>query len=426
MDFFWFIFYNIVVIPIGLLCLLILSIFNEKVRKGLTGRRQSRSELNRFRRRCPHRDLYLIHSASLGEFEQAKPVIRGLKALRPDVLIAASFTSPSGYENAVRIPEVDLFLYLPIDTFLGTRHFLQRLRPKKVIFVMYELWPNMILNTVRHHIPTYLISARIRRSSLKWKPVVRSFFSAMYRSFNYIYAISEEDRESVKKLVGSVKIQVLALGDTRYDQVLQRAHDRINKKIPDLFIDGFILIAGSVWPQDTRHLMPAAYKALNRHPRLKVVVAPHEPNEYAIEMLEDGFHNNGFETQRLSQFNTVLDTIRVLLVDKVGILAELYHQGNLAFVGGSFRGSIHNVMEPAVAGLPVLFGPTYHNSHEAELLVSAGGAFCCEDDKSLYRKIHALLTDDNAYRTASEASRQVILKNLGASARTVKEILESD
>lgn len=425
MDFFWYLFYNVILIPLGYIAILIGAIFNEKLRKGLTGRRVTRREMERFRKKYPGKELYLVHSASLGEFEQAKPVIRGLKTLRPDILIVASFTSPSGYENAVRIAEVDLFIYLPLDSYFRMRRFVQKLRPTKMIFVMYELWPNLILNAVLHHIPTFLISARIRKASLKWKPVVRSFFSCMYRSLNYVYAVSKEDQQTVRKLVGSVKIKVLALGDTRYDQVFQRARERISQSLPTLFPESPVFIAGSVWPQDTRHLFPALFRALKRHPELRLIIAPHEPNEYALETLEDAFHNEGYKTLRLSRVGKNPVTTTVVIVDRVGVLAELYHQSQIAFVGGSFRGSIHNVMEPAIAGIPVLFGPTHHNSREARLLLESGGGFCCENEKELYRRMHALLANSKTYQAAAEAARQVILKNLGASARTVKEILES-
>ncbi len=426
MTFFWIILYNTMFVPIAFVLIQIISLFDEKVRRGLSGRRMSWVNLRKFREKYPNKELFLIHSASLGEFEQAKPVIRGLKALRPDVLIVASFTSPSGYENAVRIPEVDLFIYLPIDTFLRVRRFIQKLKPQKIIFVTYELWPNLIVNAKRHHVPTYLMSARIRRDSSKWMPIVRNLFRTLYRMLDYIYAISEEDRLSVKNLTGSVNIKVLTLGDTRYDQVIQRAHERMHLTIPKLFDEGFVFIGGSIWPQDARHLLPALFKSMEQFESLKVIMAPHEPNEYALEMLEDSFQQEGFSTLRLSKFKSPVTDLRVILVDKVGILAELYYQANLAFIGGSFRGSIHNVMEPAVAGLPVLFGPTYHNSREAEILIRENGGWCCEDGNCFYDKIKSLIRNPELYKKASFSARQVIMKNLGASARTVKEILELD
>jgi len=155
-------------------------------------------------------------------------------------------------------------------------------------------------------------------------------------------------------------------------------------------------------------------------------LAPHEPNEYALETLEDEFRTHGIETRRYSQIKGETATSRVVLIDQIGILAELYHQANLAFIGGSFRGSIHNVMEPAVAGLPVLFGPTYHNSQEAELLVKAGGGLVCKDEHGIYNNLRRMLTNPEDYQKSARASYQVIMENMGASVRTVKEILESD
>lgn len=422
----WFFIYNLIVVPVSYCGIWLLSLFNRKIRRGMTGRKTSWRRLRRFRRENPDREVYLIHSASLGEFEQAKPVIRGLKAIRPDVLIAASFTSPSGFEHAERMPEIGLMIYLPLDTYYRTRCFIQILQPAKIIFVTYELWPNLIMNARRLHIATYLMSARIRRDSSKFMPLVRNFFRELYRSLDYIFAVSEDDKHSVKQLVGGVPIRVLNLGDTRYDQVIERARSRRSTPIPQLFSDHFILIAGSVWPQDARHLVPVIRKLHEHYPDIRYIIAPHEPNEYALESFEDQFSGNGLSSCRFSQAENFPVSETLVLIDKIGILAELYHQSRLAFVGGGFRGSVHNVMEPAVAGIPVIFGPAYHNSREAELLVKAGGGFSCKNGTELYRLIFKLVRDQAFYHQASQSARRVILDNLGASARTVRAILEND
>lgn len=426
MTFFWIIIYNAFFIPIANLIVQLIGFFDEKMHEGIEGRKKSWRDLSKFREKYPGKEVFLIHSASLGEFEQAKPVLRGLKAVRPETLLVASFTSPSGYKNAARIPEVGLFIYLPFDTIFSMRKFIQKLRPRKIVFITYELWPNLIMNAHRHHIKTYLISARIREDSFKWKPVIRAFFCDLYRSLDYIYVVSDEHKKSVQKMIGSVNIKVLALGDTRYDQVIHRAREKVASEIPRLFADGFVLIIGSIWPQDAKYLLPAIYRCLKEFDELKVIIAPHEPNEYALETFEDGFLENGFQTLRFSQLQGTQKYRRVILVDRVGILAELYHQADLAFVGGSFRGSIHNVMEPAVAGIPVLFGPTYHNSPEAELLIAEGGGFCCGNDICFYERIKWLIVNSEAYDKAANSARQIIMKNLGAASRTVKEILGSD
>jgi len=422
----WLIIYNAIAVPLGLAVIYLGSLFNEKIRTGLRGRRASWLEINRFHQRHHGREVIIIHSASLGEYEQAKPVIRGLKTLRPDYLIVATFTSPSGFTHAERLPEVELQLYLPMDTYFRMRLFLQKMRPAKLIFVTYELWPNLIFNAIRHHVPTYLMSARIRENSLKWRPLIRSFFADLYRSLNHIYAISENDRRALQKLIGSVPIKVLNLGDTRYDQVIQRARDRIRLTLPTLLPQRLVLIAGSIWPQDARHLIPAGLRLMHHFPQFAMIIAPHEPTAYALEMFEDSFRHENIREVRLSAWQAARPELQVVLVDRVGILAELYHQSQIAFIGGSFRGSIHNVMEPAVAGIPVLFGPTYHNSREAGLLLQEKGGVCCPDADALYRIIARLITDPSFYAQTASAARGVIIRNLGAAARTVKEILESD
>jgi len=424
--FFWFIIYNFIFIPLSFVVYHSSYLFSEKSREGIQGRRRSWKEIRKYRTANPHKPLFLIHSASLGEFEQAKPVIKGLKAIRPDIGIVASFTSPSGYKHAKRIAQVDLFIYLPLDTFLRTRKFIQKLKPRKIIFVTYELWMNLILNARRHKVKTFLMSARVRRKSTKWLPVVKTFFGEIYRCLDFIYAVSPEDKRSVESLTGSVPIKVLNLGDTRYDQVFQRAQKRVIAKIPEIFSSGFVLICGSIWPQDARQILPAIFKLIRIYPEFRVIIAPHEPNDYALETLEDDFKYQGYQITRYSEIKGEKSKKTVVLIDTVGVLAELYHQADVAFIGGSFRGSIHNVMEPAAASIPVLFGPCYHNSREASLLLEKGGGRCCTNAEQLYRAIANMIENREHYLRMATTARQVILENLGASARTVKEILDSE
>ncbi|MCF7885709.1 MAG: hypothetical protein K9M80_04355 [Candidatus Marinimicrobia bacterium] len=424
MIFFWALIYNIVFIPVAYVGYYLAFLFNDKIRKGVYGRRQTNRELKLYREKHPNNKTILVHSASLGEFEQAKPVIRGLKALRPDIDIIASFASPSGFENADRLDEVSLFIYLPIDTLVRTDRFLTTLKPEKIIFVTYELWPNMIINALRYNISTYLMSARIRKDSLKWLPIIRTFFSEIYRCLDHIYAVSEEDSKSMKNLVGSVDVKVLNLGDTRYDQVVQRAEKNINGKVPQIYDEGFVFVGGSIWPQDVEKLLPALIKIMREEKQFKVILAPHEPSQYALEMLETRFIRAGYKTKRLSNLKEGPADERVILVDKVGVLAEIYHYCDAAFVGGSFRKSIHNVMEPAVAGIPVFFGPIYHNSREAESLIEKGGAKSHEETEGFYKSIKEIINNPAEYKKMAESARGVIIENLGASAKTVKEILE--
>jgi len=421
----WMLIYNIIIVPLGIFIVSLFSLFNEKLKKGVKGRKKSWKKLKNFRKINPNEEIFLIHSASLGEFEQAKPVIRGLKTIRPDITIVVTFASPSGYENAERMNEVALLLYLPVDSFFRMKRFLNILKPKKIIFVTYELWPNFIINAMKKKIPTYLMSARIRENSKKWLFPTRGFFRYLYKSVDYIFTVSENDKKVLEKLIGEKDIRVLHLGDTRYDQVIERAKKRINKHIPKLFEDGFVFVAGSVWPADVRHLLPALIKVYKSNKDFCIVMAPHEPSEYALETLEDTFDQNEISTLRYSNIGNKNNSNRVILIDRIGILAEIYHQSNMAFLGGSFKGAIHNVMEPAVAGIPVLFGPDYHNSREAELLISDGGGRCCQSSDEFFDVITNLIKNEQLYKEVSEASRQVIIKNLGASAKTVKEILES-
>ncbi|MBO8130822.1 MAG: hypothetical protein H0Z29_04800 [Candidatus Marinimicrobia bacterium] len=424
MIYFWILVYNLIVVPIGFIGFNLLALVNKKARAGVRGRIKSRVDLLNFiRKKSSRRETFLVHSASLGEFEQAKPVIRGLKALRPDILIVASFTSPSGFENAERMTEVDHYTYLPLDTYIGMRIFLHKIKPSKIIFVSYELWPNLLFLAIRYNIKTYLISARLRNIEFKSKPLLKSIMKTLYEMINNIYAISEKDERAFKNILGINKIRVLTLGDTRYDQVIERAKRRIKFNVKKIFDDGFVLICGSIWPQDARFLFPAIKGVMDKFDNFRVIIAPHEPTEYAIEMVRDWFSQYDIRVQTYTSLNGVSDS-KVVVIDTIGLLAELYHQSNVAFIGGSFRGSIHNVMEPAVAGNPVIFGPYYKNSREAEQLLEVGGAFCCTNESEIYSLIFKFIVDEDFFLKSSKAASDFILNNLGASTKTVKEILE--
>jgi len=423
MNLFWSLIYNLIIAPLGVGFYIIFSVFSKKMRKGVGGRMKTFSQLRKLREKYPDKELILFHSASLGEYEQVKPVVKGVKAEK-DVVTVVSFTSPSGYENADRIPEVDLYIYLPFDVIFTTRKFLKLLNPEKIIFVTYELWPNILAAAKSFGIKTYLISARIRSTSRKWKFYTKSYFASLYRSVDNIFTVTTGDKEALEKILNTKEKNIQTLGDPRYDQVIQRAEKRGNKNIPKFFEDGFIICIGSAWEQDLEVISQPLIDFVKSRDNVRLIVAPHETDDGHVNPIINQFEFVGIKTTRYSQINGKCET-PVLVVDGIGVLAELYHQSDMAFVGGSFKKAIHNVMEPAIAGIPVLFGPFYHNSREAQQLVQMEGGFSIKSSEEFDDIVKNLMDDEQRYQKVSAASKNVILRNKGAGQRIVKQIFKN-
>lgn len=421
----WNFLYNYFVVPLGVFFFVVFSVFSKKMKAGVRGRRKTFSEIRNLRRIYPDRKLFLLHSASLGEYEQVKPVVKGIKEKDKSIITVVSFTSPSGYEHADKIPEVDLYIYLPFDIKTRIISFLEILKPEKIIFVTYELWPNLLQVAKSKNIKTYLISARIRKGSHKWRFYIKSYFANLYCSLDYIYTVSDMDKEELINRTGKSDMNILTLGDTRYDQVIQRAELRSNKNIPKLFNSGFVFIAGSVWEQDLEVITTPLVQLIKSNEDMRLIIAPHETDDLHVMPIVNAFLRQGIQVSRFTKIDKGCNH-RVLIVDTIGVLAELYHQSDMAFVGGSFKGAIHNVMEPAVAGIPVLFGPKYHNSREAEKLVEFGGGFCCENSLEFHVLINKLTSDNKNYQKVAKASRDVIFNNKGAAEKTVNQILATE
>ncbi len=424
MKYFWRLLYNLIVIPLGILFYNIISIFNQKFKKGVIGRKSTFKKVQELKNQYPNNELILFHSASLGEYEQVKPVIKGIKNKNADLICVVSFASPSGYDNAARIPEVDMYIYLPFDYRGSIKKFLVLLNPKKIVFVTYELWPNLLHFSKKMGITTYLISARIRSSSRKWNFYIKSFFADLYNSIDYIFTVSENDKILLEKFIKRKKNNLMTLGDSRYDQVIQRSELRKDRNIPNLFDNGFVISTGSVWEPDLEVIISPLIQEYKNNKNLKLIIAPHETDDSHVNQIKSEFDKAGIKINKYSEIQDKCDS-RVVIVDKIGVLAELYHQSNIAFVGGSFKSLIHNVMEPAVAGIPVVFGPKYHNSREAEQLVKHGGGFCVENSEEFANIVNTLINNKDKYQIASQASKDVIFRNKGAGQRIVEQILKS-
>lgn len=355
-----------------------------------------------------------IHAASVGEFEQARPIIERLRAEHPCEKIVLTFFSPSGYEMRKHYDKVDTVLYLPFATRRNARLFISTLQPKKAVFVKYEFWPAYLRELKKQAVPTFSISAIFRPKQLFFLPWGKPYLRLLH-CFTHIYV---QDQASLALLQAHGISRCSVAGDTRFDRVNQLA------ALPSDISEGVsmddkqhLLIAGSTWQQDEQLL--ARY--IDTHPDIRLLLVPHEITDSHLHQIFQFFHGRYMRLSELtlnSQQST-LPTPRVIVVDKMGLLSKLYRYGAVAYIGGGFGAGIHNTIEAAVYGMPVVFGPKYQHFREAKALIAAGAGFSVCNYKQLE---HAL---DNAFAHADELgqkARQYVESELGATDKIYREL----
>jgi 3-deoxy-D-manno-octulosonic-acid transferase len=404
---------------------IVASLFNKKIRTGIIGRIKTKSILNKFLNTIDRsKPIYWFHAASHGEYEQVRPVLKGLKEIEPDSVAIVSFFSPSGLLN-VTDDRIDCAVYLPFDFYFSMKRILENVAPTKIIFAAYDTWPNFIWAANKLGINTTIFAATFEYHSKKMYPVIRDFYKTVYDEFSAIYTVSQNDYTRIKNLIfhnNDSKIRVL--GNPRYDQVKNKADKFTKNRTISVLIREKRIIAGSIWPEDEKNIFDPIIQLLNKDPEISVIWVPHEPTERYIKSSVRQFENAGFEPILVASENdTRLDNGRVYIVTIVGILSKLYWQGQIAYVGGGFTSGVHNVMEPAIARLPVLFGPKYSKSHEAGELIRSGGGYTLRNGVEAYEILDKLLNDKNYFLNASYAATQVIHDNIGSSTRVVRGII---
>ena len=387
---------------------------HRKARMLMRGQWKATDELRtRLTHKTNRQNRIWIHVASVGEFEQARPIIERLRSERPDVQIVLTFFSPSGYNLRKDYDKADAVTYLPFATRRNARMFLDVVKPDMAIFVKYEFWPAYLRELSKRGIQTYSISAIFRKSQAFFR-----WWGKPYRNIlKHFTAIYVQDACSARLLREHGIEQVEVAGDTRFDRVHAIAQQA--KDIPQLarFVASGekVIIAGSTWPQDEELL--ARY--LEETPDVKLVLAPHEIHEthlHAIFQLFEGRH------VRLTQATiNNLDSVRVLVVDTMGMLSSIYRYGQVAYIGGGFGVGIHNTIEAAVFGMPVLFGPNYRHFREACALIDAGGAKSVRNYKEFKAAMdEALANHESIGKKASE----YVESELGATERIYKAIFD--
>jgi len=383
------------------------SLFNRKARLWIRGRKDL---LNRISREVKADDRIIwFHCSSLGEFEQGRPVMEGIKALKTGVKILLTFYSPSGYEVRKNYSGADYVYYLPLDTHRNASRFIRFVKPSAAYFVKYDFWYHYINCLHTEKIPVYLISAIFRKSQVFFKSYGK-WFRSMLGMFEHIFL---QDKASFELLSKTGLSNISVAGDTRFDRVHAISAKAPAIKTIDLFRqDSSLIIAGSTWPEDDRILV--SHINLNRK-GVKYILVPHEINEFYISRLEKEINRKVLRFSVMNEGNAAATD--VLIVDAVGYLSSLYQYASIAYIGGGFGKGIHNTLEAATFGIPVIFGPNYHKFREAVDLIREGAAFPVDGEASLHKVLSALMTDRDYLERAGKSARSYVEKNTGATAR---------
>ena len=418
---FWFILYNFIVIPFLYILIHTAGIFDKKVKRGIKGRERIFEELILNAAALDKtKKLIWFHSSSLGEFEQAKPIISQLKNDK-DINILVTFFSPSGYENSRKYPYADLISYIPFDTYSNAIRFITIVRPSLAVMMRYDIWPNHVWAMKKFNIPLYIVDATMKSNSSRKLIFIKNFHKILYRNITRILTVSEEDSNGFKTF-GCTGKQLQVVGDTRFDRVYQRSISARERNLikENILKDKKVFVAGSTWEADEEVILPAFLKLTEYEKDLILLIAPHEPTLIHLEKIENEFSGK-LSTIRFSFLNNYKGE-RVIIIDSIGILLTLYTYANAAYIGGSFKQGIHNVLEAAVYGIPVLFGPKNENSQESRQLLKRGGAIEIKNRSDAYRKFRKLFADENLRKDMGKISHDYVQKNLGASDKIIKEI----
>jgi len=391
----WLIIYNICVVPSMWIGFHIGALFNDKIQRGLDGRKNL---LNKVRAKLATRknpQTLWIHAASLGEFEQAKPIIEVVKERYPSVFIFVTFFSPSGMDYALEYIPGDAVAYLPFDSFFAAKKFVDLLRPSAAIFIRYELWLNHLHALHARGIPAMLACASGRNLQKK-NLLVRSYNAAACQNFGHILCVEDSDAAAYTNMLDeslNKKTAVTVVGDTKFDRVTQRAKKEKANVLPDQITrNKFIVVAGSTWKEDEKIIAPVINKLMNEyHNTFLYIVAPHEPTETHLQSIESQMPS--FRLSEIDSIEGEKNEGNVIIVDSVGQLFSLYQYADVAFVGGGFHRGVHNVLEPAAFGIPVLCGPNIGNAREAQELLESGGGHIINSSEGFHSYLIRAIND---------------------------------
>jgi 3-deoxy-D-manno-octulosonic-acid transferase len=394
----------------------IVSVFNTKASLWVKGRKRL---LYKIRQEVKSDNIIWIHTASVGEFEQARPLIERIKTEMPSKKILITFFSPSGYELRKSYELADYIYYLPVDTKANAKEFLDIVKPNMVFFVKYEFWFNFIREINNRNIPLYLVSGifRPKQHFFKW---YGEWFRKHLQMFNYLFV---QDKSSAD-LLNSIGINNCSItGDTRFDRVNAVTLNPKKFECIQEFIKGSkVLLAGSTWAPDEDIILDYMKEFSDN---MKLIIAPHEVTKSHINSIESTYKL--YKPVKLSELEDgkKLDNNSLLIVDSVGKLAYLYQYTDIAYIGGGFGVGIHNILEAACYAKPVIFGPNYQKFKEARDLIELGGAFSVKNSNELKDVLNSLLKNNEIIKAKNKVCFDYVKQNLGATDKIFKYCFDS-
>ena len=406
--------YNLI-IYIYLLGVAVYSRFNEKVRKMWRGEREAFRILKE--KVDPQAQYVWFHAASLGEFEQGRPLMERLRQEHPEYKILLTFFSPSGYEVRKNYEGADIICYLPLDTITNARRFLRLVRPVKAFFIKYEFWYNY-LHILRHRrVPVYSVSSIFRPDQVFFKWYGRQYRRVL-NCFTHFFVQNEQSKELLAKI--GIK-DVTVVGDTRFDRVLQIKEAAKQLPIIEAFVSPHVFVAGSSWPPDEDIFI----RYFNEHRDWKLIIAPHvigEDHLKQIEKLLEGRRVIRYTAAEKSASEKSLTSYDVLIIDCFGLLSSIYHYGSVAYVGGGFGVGIHNLVEAAVWDVPVFFGPNNQKFQEAQGLKKSGG-FEINNYEEFAAQMDRFAADPTYLKAQGQKAGQFVQSLAGATEEVLGAIL---
>ena len=401
--------YNLI-IYFYLLGVAVYSRFNEKVRKMWRGEREAFRILKE--KVDPQAKYVWFHAASLGEFEQGRPLMERLRQEHPEYKILLTFFSPSGYEVRKNYEGADIICYLPLDTITNARRFLRTIRPVMAFFIKYEFWYNYLHILKHRNVPVYSVSSIFRPDQVFFKWYGRQY-GRVLNCFTHFFVQNEQSKELLAKIHIN---DVTVVGDTRFDRVLQIKEAAKILPVVEAFVgtDTPVFVAGSSWPPDEDMFI----RYFSAHPEWKLIIAPHVIGEDHLQQILQKLEGRKVVRYTKATEENVRDA-DVLIIDCFGLLSSIYHYGDIAYVGGGFGVGIHNVLEAAVWDMPVFFGPNNQKFQEAQGLKAAGGGFDFETYEQFSQQMDVFLNKREELKAAGDKAGAFVQRLAGATEKVL-------
>ena len=422
MNTLFFVVYNILY-PVFLFFVFFLSIFNKKIRVGLAGRFESIHILNKyFNQDNIKSNIYWFHCSSYGEYLQVEQIINGLKKKDNNSIILLSFFSPSGFVNC-KNDNVDCKIYLPFDFLWTIKKAIKIVSPNAIVLANNDIWYNFLNVSQSMNIKTYLIGAESKRFYKNKFSAAYYFYKPIYFSFSKIFAVDENDQKDIFNYLKNKTISEIPItGNPRFDQVIQRSKKQHERGKIDISKREDILLMASMHKEDRNMILAQLIKYL-KNTNIQVYWISHEPNSQENKYLCNIFNRNSLSTEVIDSIQSIgqIDS-RVVIINAVGVLADLYWTTKVAYVGGGFSSGVHNLMEPAVAGVPMIFGPRYKKFKEAVEIVSQNAGRSISKSIDFNKFLDFYFNSEENLTHSSKSARNIILNHSGASVKILNHL----